>query len=63
MARGTLLQLRLAAPSQPAAEQASYQKAIAHYEQLTADQAHRKSEVKAQAEQDQKDYDAANFQR
>ncbi|NML85423.1 DUF4337 domain-containing protein [Polaromonas sp.] len=61
VARGTLLQLRLAAPSQPAAEQASYQKAIAHYEQLTADQAQKKNEVKAQAEQDQKDYDAANF--
>lgn len=48
VAKGTLLQLRLAAPSQPTAEQANYQKAIAQYEQLAA-------------EQDQKDYDAANF--
>ena len=61
VARGTLMQLRLAAPSQPAAEQANYAKAIAQYEQLTADQAKKKDELKALAEQDQKDYDAANF--
>lgn len=61
IAKGTLLQLRLAAPSQPAAEQANYQKAIAQYEQLAADQATKKNELKTQAEQDQKDYDAANF--
>ena len=51
VAKGTLLQLRLAAPSQPASEQANYQKAIAQYELLAADQ----------AEQAQRDYDAANF--
>ncbi len=61
VAKGTLLQLRLAAPSQAAAEQANYQKAIAQYEQIAADQAKKKEELKAQAEQDQKDYDAANF--
>ncbi|MES2362306.1 MAG: DUF4337 domain-containing protein [Pseudomonadota bacterium] len=61
VAKGTLLQLRLATPSQPAAEQANYQKAIAQYEQLAADQGKKKDELKAQAEQDQKDYDAANF--
>ena len=55
------MQLRLAAPAQPAAQQANYAKAIAQYEQLAADQAQKKNEVKAQAEQDQKDYDAANF--
>ena len=61
IAKGTLLQLRLAAPSQPASEQANYQKAIAQYEQLAADQAKKKEEQKTLAEQDQKDYDAANF--
>ena len=61
IAKGTLLQLRLAAPSQPAAEQANYQKAIDQYEKLAADQAKKKDELKLQAEQDQRDYDAANF--
>ncbi len=61
VAKGTLLQLQLAAPSQPASAQDSYQKAIAQYQQIAADQAKKKDEVKAQAEQDQRDYDAANF--
>ena len=61
VAKGTLMQLRLAAPSQPASEQQKYQQAITQYEQLAADQAKKKDELKAQAEQDQKDYDAANF--
>jgi hypothetical protein len=61
VAKGTLIQLRLAAPSEPASAQASYQKAITQYEQLAADQAKKKDELKAQAEQDQKNYDAANF--
>ena len=61
VAKGTLMQLRLAAPSQPASEQQKYQHAITQYEQLAADQAKKKDELKAQAEQDQKDYDAANF--
>ncbi|MCJ7798163.1 MAG: DUF4337 domain-containing protein [Polaromonas sp.] len=61
VAKGTLIQLRLAAPSQPASAQANYQKAITQYEQLAANQANKKDELKAQAEQDQKDYDAANF--
>ena len=37
------------------------QAAIAQYQQLAADQAKKKDELKSQAEQDQKDYDAANF--
>ena len=61
VAKGTLLQLRLAAPSQPVAEREHYQQAIDQYAQLAADQAKKKDELKAQAEQDQKDYDAANF--
>ena len=61
VAKGTLLQLRLAAPSQPASERANYQQAIDKYAQLAADQVKKKDELKALAEQDQKDYDAANF--
>lgn len=61
VAKATLLQLRLAAPAQPASEQANYKKAIEQYEQFTAEQARKKDELKAQAEQDQRDYDAANF--
>ena len=61
VAKGTLIQLRLAASSQPAVQRQSYQQAIDQYAQLAADQAKKKEELKAQAEQDQKDYDAANF--
>ena len=61
VAKGTLIQLRLAAPSQPAAQGPAYQQAIAQYAQLATEQAQKKNELKALAEQDQKDYDAANF--
>lgn len=61
VAKGTLIQLQLAAPAPPAAENQAYKKAIEHYSQLAAEQAQKKNELKAQAEQDQKDYDAANF--
>jgi hypothetical protein len=61
VAKGTLLQLRLAAPSQPVSERANYQQAIDQYAQLAADQVKKKDELKTLAEQDQKDYDAANF--
>jgi hypothetical protein len=61
VAKGTLIQLRLAAPSQPASERQHYEQAIEQYTQLAADQSKKKDELKAQAEQDQKDYDAANF--
>ncbi len=61
VAKSTLLQIRLAASSQPASEQANYQKAIAQYELLALEQGQKKIEVKAQAEQAQRDYDAANF--
>ena len=61
VAKGTLLQLRLAASSQPVAAQADYQKAIEQYERIAQEQAHKKDELKNQAEQDQRDYDAANF--
>lgn len=61
VAKGTLLQLQLAAPSQPAAQGPAYRQAIAQYTQLAEEQAQKKNELKAQAGQDQKDYDAANF--
>src|SRR3982750_126632 len=61
VAKGTLVQLQLAAASQSGAEQAKYQKAIAQYEQLAAEQNRKKDEPKNLAEQDQRDYDAANF--
>ncbi len=61
VAKGTLVQLQLAAPAPPATESQAYKKAIEHYAQLAAEQAQKKNELKAQAEQDQKDYDAANF--
>jgi hypothetical protein len=59
--KGTLAQLRLAGATAPAAAQAGYAEAIASYEKLVAEQDRKKEELRAQAEQDQKDYDAANF--
>jgi inorganic triphosphatase YgiF len=61
VARSSLLQLQLAAAGAPAAAQEGYRKAVANYERFVADQVRKKDELKAQAEQDQKDYDAANF--
>lgn len=61
VAKGTLLQLQLAAPSRAAPERGRYDKAIAQYDQLVAEQTTKKDELKALAEQDQRDYDAANF--
>lgn len=56
-----LVQLRLAAPARPPAEQPGYQKAIQELEQLEATQAKKKLEVQAQARQDEANYDALNF--
>jgi ribosomal protein S13 len=61
VAKSTVVQLKLAALDKPVSQQAAYQQAIAQYEALTRDQERKKNEAKAQAEQDQKDYDAANF--
>jgi hypothetical protein len=60
IAKATLTQLRLSAAGSPA-DEARYQPAIAAYEKLAAEQNQKKEELKALAEQDQKDYDAANF--
>ena len=61
VADATLEQLRLASPTAPQSAQATYTAAIQRYEALSADQAKKKELLKTQAEQDQKDYDAANF--
>ncbi|GJJ02191.1 hypothetical protein RugamoR64_27290 [Duganella rhizosphaerae] len=61
VAKSTVVQLRLTAAGKPAAEQAAYQEAIKQYEKVVQDQDSKKAEAKAQAEQDQKTYDAANF--
>lgn len=61
IAKSALVQLRLAAAGRPLAEQATYATAIQSYEKITAEQAKKKAELQQQADQDQKDYDAANF--
>jgi hypothetical protein len=61
VAEATLTQLRLARAGRSGAEAAAYDTEIARYAALAADQAKKKLEVKAQAEQDQKAYDALNF--
>jgi len=60
-AHTTLLQLRLAALSRPAAEQAGYVAAINELQKLETDQAKKKDAVQAQAKQDQATYDALNY--
>ena len=54
-------QLTLAAAGAPIAQQDSYRAAIASYEALVADQTKKKEELRLQAEQDQKTYDALNY--
>lgn len=61
IARSTVVQLRLAAAGRSATEQAAYADAIRSYEKVADEQNRKKDELKAQADQDQKDYDAANF--
>lgn len=61
VAKSTIVQLRLAALSRSGEEKTAYQAAIVDYEKIAAEQARKKEELKGQAEQDQKDYDAANF--
>jgi hypothetical protein len=61
IAKSTLVQLRLSASVRPAGEQNEYPATINEYEKIVTDQTKKKDELKAMAEQDQKDYDAANF--
>jgi hypothetical protein len=61
VASATAAQLELAAAGAPAAQQEAYRAAIASYVALVADQAKKKEELRLQAEQDQKTYDALNY--
>ena len=61
VAKSTIVQLRLAAAGRASGAQAAYRDAIQYYERMAADQSRKKEELRKQAEQDQKDYDAANF--
>jgi len=64
IAEAAATQLRLQQLSQPAAAppaQAGYAQAIAKYDALAKDQAQKKQDVMAQANADQKNYDALNY--
>ena len=56
-----MTQLELARLSQSSTNAAAYDAAIAKYRALAADQASKKEELRLQALQDQKNYDALNF--
>ena len=61
VAATAVVQLKLAAAGAPLAQQEAYRAAIASSEALILDQAKKKEEVRLQAEQDQKTYDALNY--
>ena len=61
IAEAQATQLRLQQPSAPAAAQAGYAQTIAKYDALAKEQAQKKQEVMAQANADQKNYDALNY--
>lgn len=61
VAKATVVQLKLASAGHTGVEQADYQDAIKQYETLAQEQGRKKAESKADAENDQKVYDAANF--
>ncbi|MBI3370055.1 MAG: DUF4337 domain-containing protein, partial [Burkholderiales bacterium] len=60
VAEATVVQLELARPAE-GGKAAAYAQAITRYQTLAAEQAKKKDEVKAQAEQDQTTYDALNY--
>jgi len=59
--KAALTELTLAAASAPASQQDKYRDAMATYEALVKDQSSKKDELRQQAEQDQKTYDALNY--
>ena len=61
VAAAAATQLRLAAIGALPAQEEGYRVAIASYDALAADQAKKKEELRAQAEQDQKTYDSLNY--
>jgi len=61
IAKATVAQLELNMIGRAAEEKAAYADAIKKYETLASEQAKKKEELKLQADEDQKRYDAANF--
>jgi lipopolysaccharide export LptBFGC system permease protein LptF len=61
VAQSTVLQLELARLGRLPAERATYDEAIAKQSRLAAEQLAKRDELKLQAEQDQKNYDALNY--
>jgi hypothetical protein len=61
IAEATVTQLELAKLGAPAASLPSYDAALAKYRALAEDQLKKKEELRVQAEQDQKNYDALNY--
>jgi hypothetical protein len=61
VAEATAIQLDLARQGTKPSNPEAYDAAIAKYRSLAQDQAKKKDEVRAQAEQDQKTYDALNY--
>ncbi len=61
IAEAQAVQLRLQQPAAPAAAQSGYAQAIAKYDTLAREQAQKKQDVMAQANADQKNYDALNY--
>ena len=61
VAEATAMQLEPAKAGAAAAQAAAYDQAIASYRTKGAEQARKKDELKAQAEADQKTYDALNY--
>ena len=61
VAEATATQLELAKAGAPATQAAAYDQAIASYRANGADQATKKDELRAQADADQKTYDALNY--
>jgi hypothetical protein len=61
VATASVTQLKLAAAAAPTAQRAEYAAAITSAEQLAREQAGKKEELRTQAEQDQRNYDALNF--
>src|SRR5216110_88882 len=61
LAAAAVAQLKLASAGAPSNQQANYRETIASYERLVTDQATKKEELRQQAEQDQRNYDALNY--
>jgi hypothetical protein len=61
IARSTQVQLTQAASGAAPAQQAGYKDAIATYEKLVADQSQKKEQLRVQAEEDEKTYEALNY--